>query len=103
MTFETIQNPAVYLSGERVSIIPVLVPQLLVKTSPPKRPNVITGEIWYKPGPDVIKLFSYSTQHEISTALKWLNIRTFLAFKLSDIVFSIQINVKMTTITIVGI
>ena len=56
MTFETIQNAAVYLSGERVSIFPVLVP------SPPKRPNVITREIWYKPGYYVIKLVSYSTQ-----------------------------------------
>ena len=62
MAFETIQNSAVYLSGERVIIFPVLVPQLLVNTSPPKHPNVIAGEIWYKPGPEVIKLVSYSTQ-----------------------------------------
>ena len=33
ITFVTIQNPAVYLSGARVSIFSTLVPRLLVKTS----------------------------------------------------------------------
>ena len=30
ITFATIQNPAVYLSGARVSIFPTLVPRLLI-------------------------------------------------------------------------
>ena len=37
-----------------------------------------------------------STEHEISTA--HINSRTFLAFKLPDVVLTILINVKMTTI-----
>ena len=105
MTFETTQNPAVYLSGERVSIFPVMVPHLLVNTSPPKRPNVITGKIWYKPGPDVIKLFSYSSQLSMKFQLfmnsKMVKYKAFSCFQtLRYCIFHI---IKMPTITIVGI
>ena len=48
------------------------------------------------------KIFSMlsSTEHEISTAQKpkMLKIRTFLAFKLSDVALVMFINVKMPTI-----
>ena len=38
-----------------------------------------------------------STVHEISTAHKKLKLKIFLAFKLSDVVFMMLINVKMPT------
>ena len=46
---------------------------------------------------EVIKLYH---KHEISTArkAKMLKTKTFLAFKLSDVVFIMLINVKMPTI-----
>ena len=50
-------------------------------------------------GPEVIKLFSSSTEHEISTAqkLKYQKVKKFLALSLSDVVFIMLINVKMPT------
>ena len=42
ITFATIQNPAVYLSGARVSIFSTLVPRLFVMSSGAKNDNVYT-------------------------------------------------------------
>ena len=39
-----------------------------------------------------------STEHEISAAKNAKKIRTFLAFRLSDVVYIMLINVKMPTI-----
>ena len=55
------------------------------------------------PGPEVIIFFSCSTEHRISTAhktkmLKNKDFLSFLAFKLSDVLFIMVIIVKMTTI-----
>ena len=51
------------------------------------------------PGPEVIKFFRLnSTEHELSAAHKNLfaeKLMTFLAFKLSDVVFIMLIKVKM--------
>ena len=49
---------------------------------------------------EVIKLFSCSSEHKISTAHKDLSaeINIVLSFKLSDVVFIMLINVKMPTI-----
>ena len=55
-----------------------------------------------KSGPEVIKLFSYSTQ--LSTKFQLLikakipKMKRFLALSLSDVVFIMLINVKMPTI-----
>ena len=43
ITFATIQNPAVYLSGARVSIFSTLVPRLLAKTY-----NILMTSIYYR-------------------------------------------------------
>ena len=56
-----------------------------------------------RPGPEVIKLFFMlnSSEHEISTAhkkLKYRQIKKFLPLSLSDVVFIMLINVKMSTI-----
>ena len=54
------------------------------------------------PGPEVIKLFSCSTQLSIKFQLliktKLLKNANFLAFKLSNVAFSMLINVKMPTL-----
>ena len=54
------------------------------------------------PGPEVIKLFSCSThlsmKFQLLINLNCWKIPTFLAFKLSDVAFSMLINVKMPTI-----
>ena len=59
-----------------------------------------------EPGPEVIKLFSCSTEQEISTAHKNLD-KKFLALSLSDVVLIMLIHVKMLIIvgflTFVGI
>ena len=49
-----------------------------------------------KAGPGVMKIFSCSTQLLIKT--KMSQIKIFLAFKLSDVVFILLINVKMPAI-----
>ena len=55
-----------------------------------------------KPGPEVIKLFSCSTQlsmkFQLLIKLKYEQMMEFLAFSLSDVVFILLINVKMPTI-----
>ena len=52
-------------------------------------------------GNEVIKLFSCSTQptmrFQLLTKTKMLKIINFLGFKLSDVVFSMLVNVKMPT------
>ena len=49
--------------------------------------------------PEVIKLFSYSTENKTSTAHKTeAPIKKFLALSLSDVLFIMLINVKMPTI-----
>ena len=54
------------------------------------------------PGPEVIKLFSYSTQlstkFQMLIKLKYRQMKKFLALCLSDVVFIMLINVKMPTI-----
>ena len=58
-------------------------------------------------GPEVIKLFSCSTQlstkFQLLTKLKYRQIKKFITFSLSDVVFIMLVNAKMPTITIVGI
>ena len=62
------------------------------------------GKVWIRSDPEVIKHFSCSIQlNETSIAHENLNAETyrhflFLAFKLSDIIFFLLINVKMPTI-----
>ena len=56
-----------------------------------------------KPSPEIIKLFSCSTELNMKfqlliIKLKCLNIEIFLAFKLSEAVFILLIIVKMPTI-----
>ena len=50
-----------------------------------------------KPGPKVIKLFSRSTQLSVKQQ-NYRQLKEFLAFSLSDIVFIMLIIVKMPTI-----
>ena len=54
------------------------------------------------PGPEVIKLFSCSTQLRMQIQmlikLKCSHLNIFLAFKLSDVVSAMLMNVKMSTI-----
>ena len=54
------------------------------------------------PGPEVVKLFSCSTQLSMTSQLlvktKLLKSKGFLAFKLTDVEFIMLINVKMPTI-----
>ena len=55
-----------------------------------------------KSGPQVIKLFSRSTQLSIEFQMliksKMFKIKTFLAFRCSDVLFIMLINIKMPTI-----
>ena len=46
ITFATIQNPAVYLSGARVSIFSTLVPRLCVKGHSKNRQNKDLNDNW---------------------------------------------------------
>ena len=60
------------------------------------------SQVIRKPGPEVIKLFSCSTQHSMKFQLLIKNkIPTntdFFALNLSDVVFIMLINVKMPTV-----
>ena len=82
------------------------------------RINIVTGISWNnaiysqlslhrslrgeRPGPKVIKLYSCSTQlttkFQLLMKLKYQQIKKFLALNLSNVVFIMQINVKMPTI-----
>ena len=65
---------------------------------------MIENEPWNSSGLQVIKLFSCSTQLSmevqmlIKSKIKCLKIKTFLAFRCSDVLFIMLINIKMPTI-----
>ena len=70
-----------------------------------KHKPLLNHAVCRKPGPQVIKLFSCSTQLSMefrllvkSKIIKCWKIKIFLAFKLSDDVFIMLINVKMPII-----
>ena len=51
-----------------------------------------------EPGPEVIKLFSFSTEQEISNLIKTKILKSEeISLSLSDVVFVMLINVKMPT------
>ena len=49
-------------------------------------------------GPEVIELFSCSTQLNFSKKLKYRQMKKFLALGLSDVVFIMLVNIEMPTI-----
>ena len=61
----------------------------------------VTSQVRLKPGPEVVKLFSCSTQlstkFQLLIKTKYQQIKKFRALSLSDVVFIMLINVKMPT------
>ena len=62
----------------------------------------VAGNVQNCSGPQVIKLYSFSTQGSVEFQMliksKMLKIKTFCAFSRSDVVFIMLINVKIPTI-----
>ena len=50
ITFVTIHNPAVYLSGARVSISPTLVPRLIRRLVSTSTEHIICGQVFTRHG-----------------------------------------------------